>query len=216
MASLTSNHPRTIAGRTLVLTFSLLLLLTLSSFALLFAQKPQLSSQKLQSNHTIAPFFEDSVQYWNEDIQRWALEFDLDPNLIATVIQIESCGDPTVSSSAGAMGLFQVMPFHFYPGEDPFEPQTNALRGLNYLNQSLLAAKNDPVLAMAGYNGGIGVIELLSTQWYDETQRYVYWGFRLLQDAEAGLAYSAAYEEWYVSYGYWMCQNAKSQLGLLP
>ena len=37
----------------------------------------------------------------------------LDPDIIATIIQIESCGNPAARSTAGAQGLFQVMPFHF-------------------------------------------------------------------------------------------------------
>src|SRR5260221_12692591 len=62
--------------------------------------------------------FTPQVQYWSPLIHAWAQAYHVDPNLIATVIQIESCGDPTAVSLAGAQGLFQVMPGHFGAGED--------------------------------------------------------------------------------------------------
>ena len=40
----------------------------------------------------IAPFFEESVRYWEADIVRWGERHNLDPNIVATVMQIESCG----------------------------------------------------------------------------------------------------------------------------
>jgi soluble lytic murein transglycosylase-like protein len=64
-------------------------------------------------------------------------------------MQIESCGDPRARSRAGAMGLFQVMPYHFAGGDDPYNPDTNAVRGLAYLKRSLDTANGDPRLALA-------------------------------------------------------------------
>ncbi|HWS24700.1 MAG TPA: transglycosylase SLT domain-containing protein [Anaerolineales bacterium] len=216
MASLNSNRQMNKAGRSLIFITSLFLLVVLISIPFLFKIDPPIPFEKQPINDRIAPFFSNSVQFWNEDIQAWAAEYDLDPNLIATVMQIESCGNPSVISSAGAMGLFQVMPFHFLYGEDPFDPTTNALRGLTYLSDSMYLAGQNPNLGLAGYNGGVGVIQWSSDQWYDETQRYVYWGSRILEDANANLTQSSAYDEWYGSYGYWMCEDARSQLGLIP
>ncbi|MBI5959948.1 MAG: transglycosylase SLT domain-containing protein, partial [Chloroflexi bacterium] len=54
-----------------------------------------------------------SVRHWKTQIHEWAAEYELNPNVVAIVIQIESCGDPSVISWAGATGLMQVMPFHF-------------------------------------------------------------------------------------------------------
>ena len=107
----------------------------------------------------LSPAFTTQVQYWAPLINAWSILYQMDPNLIATVIQIESCGDPTVGSSAGAQGLFQVMPFHFTPGEDMLDVQTNAARGLSYLAEGLAKANGHVGLALAGYNGGHGVID---------------------------------------------------------
>ncbi len=87
----------------------------------------------LPTSSSLSPIFTPEIHYWAEFIVRWATAANLDPNLAAVVMQIESCGDPRATSRAGAMGLFQVMPFHFLAGENPYEPDTNALRGLGYL-----------------------------------------------------------------------------------
>ncbi|HUM70405.1 MAG TPA: transglycosylase SLT domain-containing protein, partial [Chloroflexota bacterium] len=81
----------------------------------------------------IAPLFTREVQHWTPQIMAWAAEHGLDPNMVATVMQIESCGDPAALSIAGAQGLFQVMPFHFQPGENAFDPDMNAFRGMSFL-----------------------------------------------------------------------------------
>ncbi|MEW5941929.1 MAG: transglycosylase SLT domain-containing protein, partial [Chloroflexota bacterium] len=74
----------------------------------------------------LSPIFTPEVQHWGNQILAWSADFGLDPNLAATVLQIESCGDPRALSRSGAMGLFQVMPFHFYSTDDPYHPDTNA------------------------------------------------------------------------------------------
>ena len=140
----------------------------------------------------------------------------MEPNLIATVMQIESCGFPLAQSSAGAMGLFQVMPFHFENSENPYDIEWNAFRGLNYLKSSLAAASGDVSLALAGYNGGISVINLSSANWVDETQRYVYWGSGIYEEAIQGKDSSQRLEEWLSHGGASLCRQASINLGLKP
>ncbi len=166
------------------------------------------------SSTTISPIFTREVQHWADDITRWANASALDPNLVAVVMQIESCGDPRAISHAGAKGLFQVMPFHFMFGENPFNPETNALRGLNYLARSLQAANGDARLALAGYNGGIGVISRYEWTWQAETNRYVYYGVPIYEDARAGKTTSVALDEWYGKYGAGLCRQASDRLGI--
>ncbi|MCA9980213.1 MAG: transglycosylase SLT domain-containing protein, partial [Anaerolineales bacterium] len=106
----------------------------------------------------LSPIFAPEVLFWAPKIVEWANQWNLDPNLVATVMQIESCGDPQAISSAGARGLFQVMPFHFTDGEDMFDPDTNAYRGMKYLELGMQQHGGDANLAMAGYNGGHGTV----------------------------------------------------------
>ncbi len=159
----------------------------------------------------LAPFFSPQVLYWEEKIIKWSDQKGLDPNLVATVMQIESCGDPRARSSAGAMGLFQVMPYHFQEGENPYHPKTNARRGLSYL-KSAWAQGGSARLAFAGYNGGIQGARRDASSWPAETKRYVYWGTGIYQDAKAGKEHSPRLEEWLSSGGKRLCNQAQARI----
>ena len=162
----------------------------------------------------LSPVFTKEVQHWGNDIVRWANAAGVDPNLAATVMQIESCGDPRATSRSGATSLFQVMPFHFKFGENPYDPETNALRGLNYLSRSLQAGGGNARLALAGYNGGIGVISRSEWAWPSETRRYVLYGAPIYEDARSGATASASLTEWYQKYGASLCHQAAQRLGI--
>ena len=182
--------------------------LALKSDPIYFDVSPDSNSKSISS------IFRPEITYWADSISSWATGSNLDPNLVATVMQIESCGDPRAVSSAGAMGLFQVMPFHFHTTDNPYNPNTNALRGLNYLARSLEAANGDARLAMAGYNGGISVIHRAEWTWPAETKRYVQFGAPIYQDAISGLEVSSALNNWYLNYGVSLCNQAHQRLGL--
>ncbi len=165
-------------------------------------------------NGLIAPLFTAEVQFWAARIAVWSAEHSIDPNLAATVMQIESCGNPSARSVAGAAGLFQVMPYHFQVNEDAYNPNTNALRGLDYLRRSLERANGDARLALAGYNGGIGVIGRAESRWAAETRRYAYWGSGIYADAQQNASESARLNEWLAAGGASLCKKAHQRLGL--
>jgi soluble lytic murein transglycosylase-like protein len=167
-------------------------------------------------NAPLSPIFTPEVRRWEADIVRWAGMHGLDPNVVATVMQIESCGHPDVLSSAGAIGLFQVMPYHFSPGEDPFDPDTNAKRGLAYLVRGLQLSGGKAELALAGYNGGHGVIQQDPSQWSAETQRYFVWGIGILADIAVGSPESASLQSWLAAGGSHLCRRAAQALAQLP
>src|SRR3954454_6420356 len=50
------------------------------------------------ANTSLAPIFTPEVQHWSHKILAWSYYFKIDPNLAATVMQIESCGAPSVVS----------------------------------------------------------------------------------------------------------------------
>jgi soluble lytic murein transglycosylase-like protein len=174
------------------------------------ASQPQASTGAIN----ISPIFTKEVQFWAKEIIHWANASSLDPNLVAVVMQIESCGDPFARSSAGAMGLFQVMPFHFQAGENPYQPDINAQRGLDYLARSLNASQGNIRLALAGYNGGIGIITRGEWSWSAQTLRYVYYGAPIYQDAQSGATFSPKLDEWYRKYGAGLCRQASRRLGI--
>lgn len=172
------------------------------------------TSDEMPASSGISPIFTKEVQHWGNDIVRWAKAASIDPNLAATIMQIESCGDPHATSRSGAIGLFQVMPFHFRFGDNPYNPETNALRGLGYLVRSLGEAAGNPRLALAGYNGGVGVIARTEWLWPSETKRYVYYGAPIYEDARSGATSSAMLTEWYQKYGVSLCRQAAQRLGI--
>ncbi|MEP7287102.1 MAG: transglycosylase SLT domain-containing protein [Chloroflexota bacterium] len=158
--------------------------------------------------------FTPEVQYWAPKIKAWAKQYNVDPNMLATVIQIESCGDYLAGSGAGAQGLFQVMPDHFADGEDEHDPNTNARAGITYLKGGLELADGHIGLAMAGYNGGWGVIDRGWGGWYQETRLYYVWGSQIYLDAIHGktTAQSSALQNWLNSGGSRLCAQAAARI----
>lgn len=171
-------------------------------------------SQRELPTPSVSPIFMPSVLYWQDSILEWADEYTLDPNLIATIMQIESCGDPRAGSGAGAVGLFQVMPFHFVEGEDPYDPDTNALRGLSFLSAGLELSGGHAGLALAGYNGGHTRIAQSYEDWPRETQRYYRWGSGIYREASAGWDSSPTLAAWLTAGGQSLCDAAEARLGL--
>jgi soluble lytic murein transglycosylase-like protein len=174
----------------------------------IFTKQPIAVAQSVAPNSAFTP----EVQYWWLDIQNWAAQYNLDPDLVATIMQIESCGDPNAVSSSGAQGLFQVMPFHFTPNAPMRDPATNAQAGLAFLVTVLDQARGDVNLALAAYNGGQGVIYVPSDQWADETRRYTYWGSGIYAEAKSGS--NVRLQEWLQAGGWALCVQAGQSLQL--
>lgn len=162
----------------------------------------------------IAPLFTKEIDHWSDEIGRWASEYRVNPNLLATVMQIESCGHPTIGSSAGAQGLFQVMPFHFETGENQTDPDTNAKRGATYLKWCVDYANGDVGLTLACYNGGPSVVKKPFATWAAETQRYYRWGTGIYSDAVSSRAESDTLTQWLQAGGSGLCSLADKALGL--
>lgn len=97
-----------------------------------------------------------------------------EPALVLAVARQESLFDPVARSSAGAMGLMQLMPGTAQTvsrelGEDYTrgrllrDPDYNIRLGAHYLGQQLARFANEPVLALAAYNAGPSRV----TQWLE-------------------------------------------------
>lgn len=89
-----------------------------------------------------------------------AQRFGIPEHWIRAVMQAESAGDDTAISSAGAMGLMQVMPdtwtelrLRYALGDDPFAPRDNILAGTAYLREMLDRYGNVGAM-LAAYNAG--------------------------------------------------------------
>jgi soluble lytic murein transglycosylase-like protein len=113
-------------------------------------------------------------------IETAAARFGLPGELVRAVIAAESDGRPDAVSSAGAVGLMQLMPATWAMlrarlglGPDPFDPADNILAGAAYLRE-LLDRYGDPGF-LAAYNAGPGRYEesLAGRPLPAETRAYV-------------------------------------------
>lgn len=93
------------------------------------------------------------------EVAEAAQRFDIPATWIRAVMGAESAGDPGVVSSAGAMGLMQIMPgtwaelrVRHHLGRDPYDPRDNILAGAAYLRE--LHGRYGSPGFLAAYNAG--------------------------------------------------------------
>jgi len=101
-------------------------------------------------------------------IKKAAGKYGVNPNVICTIIKIESNFNPEAVSKTGAVGLMQIMPSTAASEcglnrEDLFNIQKNVDCGSRYYAKLLKLCKNDLVLAAAAYNAGPGKVCLVKT-----------------------------------------------------
>lgn len=102
--------------------------------------------------------------------------FDLDADLLASVVRQESGGHAHAVSRAGAQGLMQLMPgtASELGVSNSFAPGQNVAGGTAYLNALLIKYHDNLPLALAAYNAGPAAVD----RWhgippYSETRAYV-------------------------------------------
>jgi soluble lytic murein transglycosylase-like protein len=110
-------------------------------------------------------------------IKRVAKKSKLSPELLHAVIQAESSYNPKAKSSAGAMGLMQLMPgtASRFGVSNAWDPVQNLEGGAKYLRELLDMFKNNLRLALAAYNAGENAVKKYGNRIppYPETQDYV-------------------------------------------
>jgi hypothetical protein len=106
-----------------------------------------------------------------------ASRYHLDPDLIHSVIIIESNFNPKAVSPKDARGLMQLMPrtAELMGVKDSFDPAQNIEGGTRYLRDLLLKYKNNLTLALAAYNAGPQTVDRFghTVPPYLETMKYV-------------------------------------------
>lgn len=93
-------------------------------------------------------------------VHKEATRADISPELVISVIHVESAFNPYAVSYVGAQGLMQVMPFwkkELGRGDDNLiDASTNLRYGCTILRHYLNREKGDWTRALARYNGSLG------------------------------------------------------------
>lgn len=178
------------------------------------------------------PWLPETVQRWEDPIQEMAQKYDMDPNLIAIIITLESGGYSKASSEADAQGLMQVTPptaqdiaakFLKQPvtSFDIFDPRTNIEFGaayLAYLRDEFGTAAQGPSwlstveLIAAGYNGGPGAANKLEQgKGLEDTQTLSYSRDVFNMWRERHAEKSPTYDRWFERGGSRLIELAQTE-----
>ena len=127
------------------------------------------AAPRMQSMQTMA-------EIYGRDILTATVGTDVSPALVLAVIGIESAGRKDAVSSAGAVGLMQLIPATAkrFGVTDSSDPTQNIKGGVAYLDWLLDEFDNDPLMVLAAYNAGEGAVKKNGgVPPYAETRDYV-------------------------------------------
>ncbi|NJM81664.1 MAG: lytic transglycosylase domain-containing protein [Tabrizicola sp.] len=116
------------------------------------------------------------AETYGTDILKATLDTNVSPALVLAVIGIESAGKSDAVSSAGAIGLMQLIPATAkrFGVTDSTDPSQNIRGGVAYLDWLLKEFDNDPLMVLAAYNAGEGAVKANGgVPPYAETRDYV-------------------------------------------
>jgi len=107
------------------------------------------------------------VARWEPEILAAARRYELDPNLIAALMQTAIQCEAEAVSRANAVGLLPVV-------DGPSDPQANVLLGTKMLVHNLRLFDEDLELALAAYNAGArNVLQYKGVPPFAETQAHI-------------------------------------------
>lgn len=127
----------------------------------------------------------------DEAVERIAAQHSLPPQLIHSVIKVESNYNPYAVSNKGAQGLMQLIPetARRFGVSNTFNPVENIQGGAKYLRYLLDLYGGNYPLALAAYNAGEGAVAKFGgIPPYAETQNYVIQVGRQLEAAKKAAA----------------------------
>ena len=115
-------------------------------------------------------------QQYDQIIREIAQKYDLDPNLIHSIIRAESNYNSQAVSPKGAVGLMQLMPStaEEYGVKDRYDPIENIEGGVKLLRDLFQTYDQKDDLVLAAYNAGPGAVKKHNgIPPYPETVQYI-------------------------------------------
>jgi len=112
----------------------------------------------------------------------FSLHYGIDPRLTMAIVMVESGFDPSSTSSAGAMGLGQLMPdtAKWMGVSNAYDTYDNLAGSVKLMRYHLMSYKTQTgdnfkslVLALAAYNAGEGAVRRANGIPYNSVSRYV-------------------------------------------
>jgi len=108
--------------------------------------------------------------HYSDLIEKYAVEYEIDPYLVASIMKNESKFNPNAVSRKDAKGLMQIAPvtgewaaeklnIENYSEDMLFDPELNIKMGVWYLNVLKYEFSNNMELMIAGYNAGNGNVK---------------------------------------------------------
>lgn len=123
------------------------------------------STDNISAPEDLNAYFEEAAQKYNVDV-----------NLLKAIAKQESNFNPSAKSSAGAMGIMQLMPStaKSLGITDAYNAHDNIMGGAQVIAQNLKKYNGDVSLALAAYNAGSGNVDKYGgIPPFKETQNYV-------------------------------------------
>jgi hypothetical protein len=120
-------------------------------------------------------FFSNAMPY-GDIIHEKALKYDVDPALVAAVVEQESKFRSTARSQVGARGLMQLMPRtgHWLGARNLYDPAQNVDAGVKYIKYLQSRFHGNVKQTIAAYNAGEGNVKRYGgIPPFRETQTYV-------------------------------------------
>ena len=140
---------------------------TSSNYKIFIREKPPLSSNSDASDDS-----DSCDKLITEASQSHGVPF----SLLKALIKIESDFNPRAISSAGAIGLMQIMPENISALDikNPFDPWENIMGGARYLKQLITRFNGKLPMALAAYNAGPNIVDRYKQiPPFKETENYV-------------------------------------------
>ncbi|MCR5640367.1 MAG: transglycosylase SLT domain-containing protein [Lachnospiraceae bacterium] len=125
------------------------------------------STEDIGVPEELVPYFEEAAATYGVDVR-----------LLELIAKRESNFKTTALSSAGAMGIMQLMPAtaEGLGVTDPYDARSNIMGGAKYIADKLKMYGGNVSLALAAYNAGSGnVAKYGGIPPFTETQNYVAW-----------------------------------------